>query len=165
GILFIIFAVCFYFYYKTLNSNLFSYLLIHIAMVLHMLGRFGFYAMKVFGINYDYIVHVLAGISLGLFVYFALVNRIKKVHFLWFLIIVFLISSGIGLLGEFVEFGGTLWWEHGQGLLALDAEAGPYDHVSNDYWDTMSDMVANSVGIIFGIIVAVLLRKYYFREK
>ena len=59
-------------------------------------------------------------------------------------------------MGEFVEFGGTLFLKDGQGLLGIEGEAGPYTNVSIDYWDTMTDLLANALGSIIGIAMCCL---------
>jgi len=155
SILFITLSSLFFFYYEKLNLNLFSYLIINVAMSLHELGRFGFFSMQFFNVNWDIYTHVIGSIAIAILIYSALKSRVRlyeKGFLKYFLLIVFLASIGIALVGEFVEFGGTLFLEDGQGLLGLESEAGPFENVSIDYWDTMTDLLANAAGSIIGII-------------
>ena len=159
SVLFMIFASLFYFYQKKLNLTVFTYALIIIGMALHDFGRFGFYSQQFFGINWDIYTHVIGNIGIAMLVYFALKTRVnlkEKGFFKYFLLFVFLISLAIALIGEFNEFGGTLFLKDGQGLLGIEGEAGPYENVSIDYWDTMTDLLANALGSIIGIAMCCL---------
>lgn len=159
SVLFIIFSSLFYFNYKEMNFNLFTYLLINVGMSLHQLGRFGFYGIQLFGVNWDIYTHFVGSIGIAMIVYNALKTRVnlkEKGFFKYFLLIVFLASVTVALIGEFSEFGGTIFFENGQGLLGIEGEAGPYPNISTDYWDTMTDLLANAAGSLAGIGICVL---------
>lgn len=154
SILFLVFSTLTYIYYKKLNLNPIVYFIFNIGMGLHLLGRFGFYRMQFFGVNWDIYTHVIGSIGTALLIYSGLSTRVnlkEKGFFKYFLVIVFLVSVGIALMGEFMEFGGTLFLKNGQGLLGIEGEAGPFKNVSTNYWDTVTDLVANSAGSIIGI--------------
>ena len=128
-------------------------------MSLHELGRFGFFSKQFFWINWDIYAHFVGSFAVAILIYCGLKTRVRlyeKGFFKYFLLVVFLVSIGVALVGEFIEFGGTLFLENGQGLLGLESEAGPFESVSTDYWDTMSDLLANAVGSIIGIMFSLL---------
>ena len=127
-------------------------------MSMHELGRFGFYGMQFFGINWDIYTHATISFAMAIVLYHALLDRIRLDR-KWICLIIFLLTIGIALLGEFIEFSGTIFLKDGQGLLGLESEAGPFSNVSIDYWDTMSDLVMNALGGILGILFSALLNR------
>lgn len=152
------FMTVFYLYYDSLKFNAASFVFIGIGMSMHELGRFGFYGMQFFGINWDIYTHAASSFAMAIILYHALLKRIKLDR-KWICLIIFLLTIGIALLGEFIEFGGTIFLKDGQGLLGLESEAGPFSNVSIDYWDTMSDLAMNATGGILGILFSTLLNR------
>jgi len=158
SILCIFFLTVFYVYYGDLKFDAASFIFIAIGMSLHDLGRFGFYGRKFFGVNWDIYTHTAISFAMAVVLYNALAERIKLGK-KWICLIIFLITIGIALLGEFIEFSGTIFLKDGQGLLGLESEAGPFTNVSIDYWDTMSDLAMNAAGGILGILYSVILKR------
>jgi len=152
------FLTIFYLYYDNLKFDTASFVFIGIGMSMHELGRFGFYGMQFFGINWDIYTHAASSFAMAIILYHALLDRIKLDR-KWICLIIFLLTIGIALLGEFIEFGGTIFLKDGQGLLGLESEAGPFSNVSIDYWDTMSDLAMNALGGILGILFSGLLSR------
>lgn len=152
------FLTIFYLYYDNLKFDTASFVFIGIGMSMHELGRFGFYGMQFFGINWDIYTHAAGSFAMAIILYHALLDRIKLDR-KWICLIIFLLTIGIALLGEFIEFGGTIFLKDGQGLLGLESEAGPFSNVSIDYWDTMSDLAMNALGGILGILFSGLLSR------
>lgn len=152
------FLTIFYLYYDNLNFDTASFAFIGIGMSMHELGRFGFYGMRFFGINWDIYTHAAVSFAMAIILYHALLDRIR-LDKKWFCLIIFLLTIGIALLGEFIEFGGTIFLKDGQGLLGLESEAGPFSNVSIDYWDTMSDLAMNALGGILGILFSAILNR------
>jgi len=152
------FLTIFYLYYNNLKFDNASFIFIGIGMSMHELGRFGFYGMQFFGINWDIYTHAAISFAMAIILYNALLARIRLDR-KWICLIIFLLTIGIALIGEFIEFSGTIFLKDGQGLLGLESEAGPFRNVSIDYWDTMSDLAMNALGGILGIIYSALLNR------
>jgi hypothetical protein len=152
------FLTTFYLYYDNLKFDTASFVFIGIGMSMHELGRFGFYGMQFFGINWDIYTHAAISFAMAIILYNVLPGRISLGR-KWICLIIFLLTIGIALLGEFIEFGGTIFLKDGQGLLGLESEACPFSNVSIDYWDTMSDLVMNAAGGILGILYSALLNR------
>lgn len=152
------FLTMLYRYYDNLNLNTASFVFMGIGMSLHELGRFGFYGKQFFGINWDIYTHTVGSFAMAIILYYALFNRIK-LNRKWICLIIFLLTIGIALVGEFIEFSGTIFLKDGQGLLGLESEAGPFANISIDYWDTMSDLAMNATGGILGILYSVILNR------
>jgi hypothetical protein len=152
------FMTIFYRYYDDLKFDAASFIFIGIGISLHELGRFGFYGMQFFGINWDIYTHTVSSFAMAVILYNILPGRISLGR-KWVCLIIFLLTIGIALVGEFIEFSGTIFLKDGQGLLGLESEAGPFSNVSIDYWDTMSDLAMNAAGGIIGILYSVILRR------
>jgi len=154
------FLTLFYIYYSDLNFDAASFVFMGIGMSMHNLGRFGFYGKQVFGLNWDIYTHTVISFAMAVVLYNALLRRIN-LNKKWIYLIIFLVTIGIALIGEFIEFSGTIFLKDGQGLLGLESEAGPFSHVSIDYWDTMSDLAMNALGGILGILYSAILNRKF----
>jgi len=154
------FLTLFYIYYSDLNFDAASFVFMGIGMSMHNLGRFGFYGKQVFGLNWDIYTHTVISFAMAVVLYNALLRRIN-LNKKWIYLIIFLVTIGIALVGEFIEFSGTIFLKDGQGLLGLESEAGPFSHVSIDYWDTMSDLAMNALGGILGILYSAILNRKF----
>lgn len=148
----------FYRYYENLKFDIASFVFMGIGMSLHELGRFGFYGKQFFGINWDIYTHTVSSFAMAIILYNILSDRIRLGR-KWICLIIFLLTIGIALVGEFIEFSGTIFLKDGQGLLGLESEAGPFANISIDYWDTMSDLAMNATGGILGILYSVILNR------
>jgi len=152
------FMTIFYLYYDNLKFNAASFIFIGVGISMHELGRFGFYGMQFFGINWDIYTHAAVSFAMAVVLYNVLPGKISLGR-KWICLIIFLLTIGIALVGEFIEFSGTIFLKDGQGLLGLESEAGPFSNVSIDYWDTMSDLAMNAAGGILGILYSLLLKR------
>jgi len=162
SLLFITFLAIIYFFYHKLRFNLITLFFSGLAMSLHLLGRFGFFQKQFFGLNYDVYTHFFASFALVMVLYFYLTPYINiKNKFLLFLILVVL-NLGFATIGEFIEWGGTLYVVNGEGFIGLEAESNGNPKFSADYWDTMTDLARNALGAILGAIFLSLLPKKYF---
>ena len=152
------FLTIFFRYFDDLKFDTASFVFIGIGMSMHELGRYGFYGMQFFEINWDIYTHAAISFAMAIVLYHALLDRIRLDR-KWICLIIFLLTIGIALLGEFIEFSGTIFLKDGQGLLGLESEAGPFSNMSIDYWDTMSDLAMNAAGGILGIFYSALLNR------
>jgi uncharacterized membrane protein YjdF len=165
--------------YKKIRLTPISYSLVCISLIVHDLGIFGFYANPpLFNIPYDYITHILGIFSvtlvIGNFLSYSLAKD-RKFHFNDFMVLsmIFLAALGIGSIIETIEYGGYLTFGLGEGFFQFGT--GDYDRmdimdrltliVGGGYFDTMGDLICNSIGalsavILFGVNFFVLKRNY-----
>ncbi len=159
---FILLWLVVYFCYDQLNFNRITLFFTGFAFSLHLLGRFGFFYKNFFGYHFDVYTHTFASFAMIIFVYFALEKRLQiKSRFLFFVILL-LLNLGVSTVGEFVEFTGTLMVEDGQGFIALESDDSPNPKFSSDYWDTMTDLLHNTLGALIGILFLLIVPKKYF---
>ncbi|HLD12387.1 MAG TPA: hypothetical protein VJB87_02215 [Candidatus Nanoarchaeia archaeon] len=151
---FIIITLILYKYYDHLRLNHFSHLGIISAMVLHSLGRFGAFNWTII-FPWDVITHFVASYFITLLLYQALPQLQTKKG----LLIILLASIGIATIGEFIEFGGAIHSPNGQGILGVESKGSPIPWLSPDYWDTMKDLVINTLGSIICIITLFFTQK------
>jgi uncharacterized membrane protein YjdF len=160
---FIILATLFYLLFYKINMNVLIFTGLGIAMVLHCMGRFGFFDMTVAGIPWDVLTHFISSFFTAL----ALFKLLEKNNLSYGLQVFIVMLSGIGIatLGEFLEFFGATRTPDGQGLLGTEAKGSPIAWLSPDYWDTMKDLVMNTLGILTGIISWHITKKLMKRRK
>lgn len=159
SIIFIVFTIILFLFYKQWRLNTLSFFFLVLAFVLHDLGAFKFYAAPPIPIEWDVVTHLVGLFAVGLFVYNLVLERVGKKHHLFLLFIVIFTAMGIGVMIEFVEFYGFMTVGFGEGFLGHGF--GDYDPaiVSSDYIDTIQDLYWNFVGATLGFIVG------FFNEK
>ena len=109
-------------------------------MVLHNLGTFGTYANFYFGIEYDWYVHFLFGISVAMIWFRGLGLNKKKI--LWYMpFMILVLTLGFSAFHELFEFAGALLLGKGEGVLSIGA-----GHV--DVWDTQKDLFFGLIGAV-----------------
>lgn len=147
---FIIFITLFFLFFDKINMNLTIFIGLGIAMVLHSMGRFGYFNKTLIGIPWDVVTHFVSSFFTAL----ALFKILEKTNMAYGWQIFFVLLAGIGLAatGEFLEFFGATRTPDGQGLLGTEAKGSPVAWLSADYWDTMKDLLMNTLGLITGII-------------
>jgi len=158
SITFILLTLFLYIFYRRLHLDSFTYLMLVIAMALHDLGAFRFYANPPVPFDWDIVTHVFGIYAVTLFLYNIMLSLTKKHHVLLFFIVI-LAGLGVGVLIEFVEFVGFVKVGFGEGFLGRGF--GDYDPkiVSSDYIDTIEDLFWNFVGTTIGFMIA------FFKEK
>ncbi len=168
-IVFTILTILMFLFYDYLKLNRFTYLLLIISLFLHAFGAFGFYAKSPFNIQYDHITHFAFFFSFGLAFFIFLKKYLpEKSKLILLILIVFFVSSGVGAMVEQVEFLGYLSAGGGKGLFyvgdAGDIGVGALsqidlremDAVGGGWLNTGWDVMYNSIGTIFGMLIAVI---------
>ncbi len=132
-------------------------------MVLHSMGRFGFFNITVAGLPWDVLTHFIS----SFFTTLALFKFLEKNNISYGRQVFIVMMSGIGIAttGEFLEFFGAIRTPDGQGLLGTEAKGSPVEWLSPDYWDTMKDLVMNTLGILTGITSRHIYEKLIKRRK
>lgn len=155
---FIIFVTLFYWFFNKINMNLLIFVGLGIVMVLHSMGRFGFFDKTVAGIPWDVLTHFISSYftALAIFKFLEKSNLARG----WQIFIVLMSGIGIATIGEFLEFFGAIQTPDGQGFLGTEAKGSPIAWLSPDYWDTMKDLVMNTLGILTGIATWYLYKKF-----
>jgi uncharacterized membrane protein YjdF len=160
---FIIFATLFYWLFNRINMNVLIFTGLGIAMVLHSMGRFGFFNITVAGLPWDVLTHFIS----SFFTTLALFKFLEKSNISYGRQVFIVLMSGIGIAttGEFLEFFGAIRTPDGQGLLGTEAKGSPVEWLSPDYWDTMKDLVINTLGILTGIASRHFYKKSIKKRK
>jgi len=143
-----------------IHLHMFHFFLICLFMVVHNFGVFGLYGTKIYGVEFDFLMHMSGGFisSLVVYRYYKFVNFSKRYGKLRMYLLVMVIVLGISSIHEIVEIvGGSLLGE-GEGVFYR----GPGDM---DPWDTQKDLWNNFVGIVLGIISYVIYEKEFPEKK
>jgi uncharacterized membrane protein YjdF len=160
----LVILVILYFIYQKCKLTSITYSLVSLSLFIHNLGAFGFYSNPPLGIPYDYVTHFLGIFTVTLLIANVLSSKLKKhdivLDFIVFLII-FLAGLGIGSIVETMEFTGLLIWGEGEGFFQFGA--GDYEGLNNQdtlqkivgggYFDTMEDLIVNSLGALSAVIL------------
>ncbi|MCX8146858.1 MAG: hypothetical protein N3D84_00090 [Candidatus Woesearchaeota archaeon] len=135
-----------YFFYRKLHLKIKSVLFGGFVLFLHHLKLYG---NVYFGIiQFDMIMHFLAGIALAVILYDCLsFGRSKKESAM----LAFFVAIGICSLSEIMEYIGYYFLGPGEGLLFY----GTGDF--GEYADVCWDMICNSIGALVGVLAAMLL--------
>ena len=165
-----LFIVLILFTSKMFQFSLFSYVLMTIFMILHIIGSHYTYAEVPWGYNlgewlgternmYDRLVHLLFGV---LFVYPVreLSVRIAKTTGFWGYFVPFMIISSFAGFYEIIEWGAAI---------AVDPEAGAaFLGSQGDIWDAQKDMLLAIIGsfgtLLIVMILHILLNKDFYKE-
>ena len=156
----IFFGIIYFFLYlikRFLNLTPLLFLLLGILVLAHCYAVFGFFKMKIFGHEYDTYVHfyssiIIAMISFNYFTKF-------KIPYLEILFMALLITLGMGLLNEIIEFIGYKLFGTGEGFFLL----GPGDiGDTNAYENLMTDFLNDFLGNLLGLF---LISLYYLKRR
>ncbi len=132
-------------YQKQLNLIAVHYAMFSLMLILHNLGTFRTYTMFPLGMEYDYWVHIYAGLILA----FIFVRAMES-HVTWpkaaIYVQVLIIILAIAAFHELFEYGGALVVGKGEGVLFVGAG-------DIDEWDTQKDMFNNLLGGCIGILL------------
>ena len=146
-----------YFLRKMLNLTPFLFILLAILVLAHCFAVFGFFKMTFFGQEYDTYIHSYSSVIIAMMSF----NYFKKFHLGYFEIVIFalLITLGIGLFNELLEFAGYKIFGAGEGFFLL----GPGDiGNTNAYENLMTDFFNDFYGNLIGLFLASI---YYFVRK
>ncbi|MFH0936641.1 MAG: hypothetical protein V1815_03120 [Candidatus Woesearchaeota archaeon] len=141
--------------------------LLCLDLILNAFGTFGFYYKSPFPFGYDKLTHFFGFFSFSLFSYNYLANKKINLSKIMVLILVFLISQGLGSLMEISEYySATLSNVSNINSAAL---AGPtfgtsdYDIniIGPDPWiNTMQDLIFNGLGSLTAIFLIFSYKKF-----
>lgn len=155
---FIVLMTVFYLFAHKINMNVTIFTGIGFSMVLHSMGRFGFFDKTVLGIPWDVLTHFISSYFTALAV-FKFLER-SNLAYGWKIFFTLFTCIGIATIGEFLEFFGATQTPHGRGLLGTEAKASPIPWLSPDYWDTMKDLVMNAFGTSIGVLTWIIYNKF-----
>ncbi len=150
----VILSIVLFFLYlirRNLNLTDFLFTLIALLVLMHCFSVFGFFKMTFFGLEYDTYVHTYSSLIIAMIAF----NYMRKFNLPLFEILVtaFLITLGVGLFNELVEFAGYKLFGRGEGLFLL----GPGDiGNTNPYENLMTDFFNNFWGNLAGLFFSTL---------
>jgi len=173
-VIFIFLAVFLYFTFDKWNLNLPVYAILMLSFIPHCLGFMGFYLNSPLPIAWDHFTHVLPCFAFSLFFFQFLRQFMSKklltAKSVFLILVVILAASGIGVIIELFEFSGFLIYGFGEGALAFgagDACTGQLvstieeiDAYGGGWFNTMYDLIYNSIGVLFGVLLMVFF--HYF---
>ena len=136
-----------YYAYRKFKLTKWVVLVLYGAILFHSLGSFGFYS-KVFILPFDKYVHFIVPMALTLFFWDFLSVRTTLSVFEKFIFAVFVVV-GLSNIIEIIEFFSIRFLGPGEGVLFAGTE---------DFFpvDTISDIINNLLGCLFGAFLMVL---------
>jgi uncharacterized membrane protein YjdF len=111
------------------------------AILLHMLGAFGWYQQSPLPFSFDILVHFYFPLVIALAVYGALAGNFPIRHF-HALVITFFIIMGLGAMHEIMEYGS---------YLLLGEETGMLKPTTGYFFDTQRDLTSNLAGLLVAL--------------
>lgn len=142
-----------------------EFIMFNMAFLLHNLGTVGFYNFEWGILAYDNIVHFFASFVAACIIFNFIERKLhikenertKKTLFDEHKVIfIFLIISSVAMLGvivEITEFSGFLFLGSGGGIFYTGAgDSGSPENPAGQYIDTMTDIIVNTLGSIFGVL-------------
>ncbi len=148
----------------------FSFIVLIVAAALHLSGVFGWYNQSPIFIQYDHVTHFV-----GLFAVAAVVFDLMKIYFgknrfanVMLLVMMFLVSLGVGSVVEQVEYLGYLKLGTGAGLLKFgglgdtvfnEENLRDIDIIGGGWINTMIDLNYNFLGAVMGIMFMYITNK------
>ncbi len=177
SILFIIITISLYFSRKTFSLSPAVFIMLEISMILHNTGVFGFYYASPLPIRWDIITHFTAIMSSSMaffcFLEGYLGKKILSGKSLAIIFVAFLSALGIGSLIETAEFTGFSFLGFGEGgfmfgdgdLTVVNTDLPIEEQVEaygGGWFNTMHDLISNSVGAFLGVSIMSFL---HFRKK
>jgi len=169
-IIFFIFLTLFYYWlYDAFRMNLPIFTLLIIGHVLHATGIFGWYNISPVGWQWDHITHIFGALPYALlfFRFFEpwMDAKFTKKNFL-ILVAVFMAATGVGAVVELSEFIGYLQLGLGEGAFQFGPGDGIAGKTGNELIDVIGggwinegwDFIYNTVGIIIGMVMMIVIR-------
>lgn len=172
-VIFIVLAIFLFLTYDDWNLNLPVYTVVILGFLPHALGFMGFYLNSPLPVAWDHFTHVVPCFAFALFFFQFLSRYMDKRVFtkksICLIAIVILAASGVGVIIELFEFSGFLINGFGEGALAFgagDACEGQLvtsieeiDAYGGGWFNTMYDLIWNSIGVLSGVLLMVFLNK------
>lgn len=169
-ILFMAVGVFFAWMYNTLKLNIPILTLLHIGLILHSFGIFGWYHTSPIPISWERITHFFGILPMSMMFYtwmsqFTDAKLFTKRN-LFAIITVFFAATGVGALVEVGEFVGYLTLGYGEGALMFgdgDSVGGSdvIDTIGGGWINASWDMIFNIFGAITGIIIMLCTKIFY----
>ena len=163
-----------YILFNKLKLNNLTFFLTCFSIMIHNLGAFGLYSTGFLGIPYDYITHFIGLFTATLIIanlLFGYLGKDTPSKKLPFFLIIFIAGLGVGSIIETIEFSGYLTWGIGEGFFQFGAgDYGGLEDLNNmqtivggGYFDTMEDLIVNSIGSLLATTFFALI--YYRKNK
>lgn len=162
----IAFLTFFFAIIRWLKVGLTGFIMFNIALLLHNLGTFGFYAWTWGPFAYDNLTHFIGSLVAGYIVFNFVARKLhlKKNAIVKDTVIdehkavtIFLVIASVAMFGVFVElieFGGFMFLGQGEGMLFTGSgDAASSEDMAGQYIDTMSDIVVNTLGTLAGVLI------------
>ncbi len=145
---------------RTLNLTLFLFTLILGLGLAHSFAVTGLYSLSFWGVEYDSIIHTYASIVVGLAAYRYMCKF--EVSVAEAAAMAMLLTMGLGLFNEIVEFAGYRIGGRGEGLFLL----GPGDIGAENVFDNlMTDFVHDFVGGAVGVALSAIWHVSHRKKK
>jgi hypothetical protein len=140
-----------YFFTDKLNLTNTLFFLIALLVLMHCSAVYGLFSLTLFGQEYDTYIHTYSGMIIALAIYNYLLKFKLSVYETIFM--TFLITLGLGVLNELIEFGGYVFFKDGEGLFLFGpADAGATNAFENLMTDLSSDFFGNVAGIFISVV-------------
>ncbi|MDP3917379.1 MAG: hypothetical protein Q8Q42_03790 [Nanoarchaeota archaeon] len=141
--------------YHSFRLKPWIYLSITFAFILHNMGVFGFYNISPILIQWDHVTHFV-GIAVATVIIYNYFEesgflRNKNERFVM-LLFIFLAASGVGVLVEFIEFMGYLYYGDGLGVFGHGVGDINTEWIDSEWFNTIFDLFYNSLGSLVAII-------------
>ena len=136
-----------YFLRRRLHVHPVHYTLFAIALLVHMLGTFGFYQRSFFGLSFDIYVHFYFAIPVALILE-RLFRHASPGATWWPRVAALMFMMGFGALHEIMEYGS---------YLLLGEERGMLKPSTSYAFDTQRDLVNNLLGTLTALTVATII--------
>ena len=174
---FIVLTLFYYWTFNTFRNTVPIFTLLIIGHLTHAMGIFGWYHISPVPIQWDHITHIFGALPYAL-LFFRFFEQWADVR--WFskknlllLLAVFLAATGVGAVVEMSEFVGYLSLGFGEGAFMFGPGDGIAGHSGSDLIDVIGggwinegwDFMYNTVGIIIGIIIMVIIRATVRKPK
>ncbi|GMU24543.1 MAG: hypothetical protein AMXMBFR13_46170 [Phycisphaerae bacterium] len=137
------------------DLNPFRYGLVASAMLLHMLGGFGFYQQSFLPFSYDILVHFYFALVLTVALHHALQANFPALRGPHLAVVTFFFLMGLAALHEIMEYGT---------YLVLGEERGMLKPSTSYFFDTQRDLTNNLLGTLVGLLLITLYRRWQRRK-
>ena len=137
-----------YFIRQRLHLHPVHYALFALALLLHMLGTFGFYQRSFLGLSFDIYVHFYFAIPVALILERWLRKSLLPGRTWWPRVAALMFMMGFGALHEIMEYGT---------YLLLGEERGMLKPSTSYPFDTQRDLVNNLLGSLTALTVAAIV--------
>jgi uncharacterized membrane protein YjdF len=138
-----------YLFRKTLHLTPLHYALVASAMLLHMIGAFGFYQQSPLPFSFDILVHYYFAMVITLALYRALAGNFPMRP--WqVMVTTFFFMMGMAAMHEIMEY---------MSYLMLGEEKGMLKPTTSYFFDTQRDLTNNLLGTLTALTAIALVRR------